>query len=349
MRYGPIADDAFEEAMLASSVAPLALFDSFIPLVQASALMVGVRHGVFEGLRGGPCSAAELGGQLGVDPETLQLLMRVLSASGYLQPDPQDRFELTEVARTTLLDDSTDRLTAWVAMNEMWWSRFAQMGTVLHRGQGLDLHAELADPTEWSTYQAAMLENARRFAPFVAAMVPVKPGATRLLDIAGSHGLYGALIARAHPPMRSEVLDLPQAVDPARRLASDEGLDDVVTYRAGDALADDLGADYDVVFVGNILHHFAPQQINALLTRTRAALSRSGTIAIWEVRRPEDDDPRPDLIGDAFALFFRMTSTARCYTVTEFTGWLTDTGFTDVQVQALPVGRSLVLVTGRTP
>ena len=65
--------------------------------------------------------------------------------------------------------------------------------------------------------------------------------------------------------MRSEVLDLPQAVEHARKLASAEGLDDVVTYRAGDALVDNLGTDYDVVFLGNILHHFTPPQIGELL------------------------------------------------------------------------------------
>jgi hypothetical protein len=116
--------------------------------------------------------------------------------------------------------------------------------------------------------------------------------------------------------MRSEVLDLPQAVQQAQKLGSTEGLDDVVTYRAGDALVDDLGADYDVVFLGNILHHFTPQQIGELLARVRRAISAA-------------------------------TSTARCYTAGEFTSWLANAGFTDVQVQRLPVGRSLILVTGR--
>jgi ubiquinone/menaquinone biosynthesis C-methylase UbiE len=142
-------------------------------------------------------------------------------------------------------------------------------------------------------------------------MVPVRRDATRLLDIAGSHGLFGALIARAHPPMRSQVLDLPQAVEQARKLASAEGLDDVVTFRVGDALVDDLGADCDVVFLGNILHHFTPQQIGDLLARVRRAMSAGGTVAIWEVSQPAADDAQPDLIGDAFALFFRLTSTAR--------------------------------------
>jgi hypothetical protein len=347
MRYGPIADDAFEEQMIASPRGPVALFDSFVPLVQASALMAGVREGVFQGLRAGPRTATELADTLGVDADTLHLVLRVLTASNYLVPGGQGRFELSDLARSTLLADSADRLTAWVAMLHMWWTDFAKMGDVLRTGHGLDHHGALTGPTEWSTYQAAMLENARRMAPLVATMVPVRPGATRLLDIAGSHGLYGALIARAHPPMHSQVLDLPQAVEQAQKLGSAEGLDDVVTYRAGDALVDDLGADYDVVFIGNVLHHFTPQQIGELLARVRRAISATGTVAIWDVRQPDADDAQPDLIGDAFALYFRLASTARCYTVGEFTSWLTNAGFTDVQVQSLPVGRSLILVTGR--
>lgn len=186
MRYGPIADDAFEEEMLASPQAPMAMFDSFVPLVQASALMAGVRHGVFQGLRGGPRTATELADTLGLDSETLQLVLRVLTASNYLVPGGQGEFELTDLARSNLLDDSTDRLTAWVAMLDMWWTDFAKMGDVLRTGHGLDLHGSmLHDPTEWNTYQAAMLDTARRMAPLVATMVPVRPGATRLLQHCG--------------------------------------------------------------------------------------------------------------------------------------------------------------------
>jgi hypothetical protein len=347
MRYGAIADDAIEEQMFVSPQAPMAMFDTFIPLVQARALIAGVQHGVFEGLRAGPRTAAELADTLCVDSDTLQLVLRVLTASNYLVHSGGARFELGDLARSTLLDDSADRLTAWVAAIDMWWADFAKMGDVLRTGHGVDLHGTMRAPADWGTYQAAMLENARRMAPLVAAMVPVKTGAQRLLDIAGSHGLYGALIARAHPPMRSQVLDLPQAVEQAQKLGSAEGLDDVVTYRAGDALVDDLGADNDVVFLGNILHHLSPQQIGELLARVRKTMSPAGTVAIWDLCQPDVDDAHPDLIGDAFALFFRLTSTARCYTVGEFTSWLTSAGFTDVQVQPLPVGRSLTLVTGR--
>jgi len=348
MRYGPIAEDPLEEQLLASRRAPLGLFATFLPLVQARALMAGVSSGVFEGLRGGERDAAELASDLAVDGDTLLLLLRVLARSGYLEESAHGTYGLSDVARTTLVGDSPDRVTAWVGMMEMFWSRLADMGEVLRTGHGVDMHGDLGDASDWAVYQAAMLENARRMAPLVAATVPVKAGATTLLDIAGSHGLFGALIARAHPPMRSLVLDLPPAVEAASKLAAAEGIDDVVSYRSGDALADDLGAGYDVVFLGNILHHFIPSQITGLLERIRRALSPGGTVAVWDGAQPGPGDP-PDLAGDAFSLFFRLTSTARCYTATEHTGWLAGAGFVDVQLHPLPVGRFFLLATGRTP
>jgi cyclopropane fatty-acyl-phospholipid synthase-like methyltransferase len=185
-------------------------------------------------------------------------------------------------------------------------------------------------------------------ASLLAPLVPVRPRAEKLLDIAGSHGLFGALICRAHPPMRSEVLDLAEAVEQSRGLAREEGIDDVVSHRVGDALTDDLSEGYDVCFLGNILHHFTPEQIRGLLDRVRRALSPDGTVAIWELRLPEPDEP-PEIVGDGFALYFRATSTARCYATSEYTGWLGEAGFDDLQLQPTPFAPFQLLATGRVP
>jgi hypothetical protein len=46
-------------------------------------------------------------------------------------------------------------------------------------------------------------------------------------------------------------------------------------------------------------------------------------------------------------LFFRLTSTARCYTASEYVDWLTEAGFSDVQLQPTPSAPFQVLATGR--
>jgi hypothetical protein len=95
-------------------------------------------------------------------------------------------------------------------------------------------------------------------------------------------------------------------------------------------------------------HHFTPEQIRDLLGRIRRALSPGGTVAIWELRLPEPDEP-PEIVGDAFALYFRLTSTASCYATSEYTGWLEEAGFADVQLQPTPFAPFQLLATGRAP
>jgi hypothetical protein len=315
--------------------------------LQARAIMAGVRLGVFEALRENAQTCEELARSLALDAEGLELVLRMLTGAGYLVCEG-DSYALSEVARQTLLGDVGTRVTAWVGLHEYAWDWLRGTNDVVRSGLGADLHAQFEDAAAWLTYESAMLEMARQLGPLVAPLVPVKPGARTLLDIAGAHGLFGALICREHPPMRSLVLDLPEAVEPCRRLAHEEGIDDVVTHRGGDALTDDLGDGHDVVFLGNILHLFKPAQIEPLLGRVKSALSPAGTIAIWDMRRPERDDP-PNIVGDAYSLFFRVTSAARCYTTSEYLDWLEAAGFSEVQIQAMPVAPFQLLATGRAP
>jgi SAM-dependent methyltransferase len=348
MRYGIIAQNPAEERLMAEPAAPRALLDTFLPVVQAQAIMTAVKLRVFEALRAGPSTSAALAERLALDIEALELLLRVVVCAGYVARTG-GAYTLTETARQTLLPDSPGHVTAYVGLNAMSWEWIAQLDEVVRSGRGLNQHQHLmGDTAAWATYQRAMLETARFLAPMVAALVPIRPGARRLLDVAGSHGLYAALLCRAHPPLRAEVLDLPQAVRESRALAQAEGIDDVVTHREGDALLDDLGSDYDAIFLGNILHHFTPEQCRNLTRRARRALAPGGTVAVWEIRRPAADEP-PELFGDAFALFFRVTSTARCYAEAEYTGWLCDAGFVDVTVQPTPLAPAQLLLTGRAP
>jgi hypothetical protein len=196
-----------------------------------------------------------------------------------------------------------------------------------------------------------MLELARTSAPLVAGMIPVRVGARRMLDIAGSHGLYGAALCRRHPGMQSVVLDLPQALPIARRLAEAEGISDVVEHREGDMLAGNYPGGQDVILYSNILHHFSPEQSIGMLRHARAALDdndgrQGGVVAIWDVeRRP--DNAGPELVGDASALFFRLTSDSSVFTAAEYAGWMQQAGFREVQTKRHMLQPSLVLTVGK--
>ena len=142
-----------------------------------------------------------------------------------------------------MLLPTTPGMAAWPAALIVWGPGFASTAhrhhcvqlimteTLVRTGTGIDFHRTLRDKRSWCDYQRAMLAMARLDAATIARLVPIRAGATHLLDLAGSHGLLGAKIRRGHPPMRSTVVDLPEAVEEGRALARETGNADSVDHR----------------------------------------------------------------------------------------------------------------------
>lgn len=344
MKYGVIPTNPLERLALLAGRVPVPLLDGLFALLKARGLMAAARLGVFEALSGGPRTAADLAGELRLHPDALALLLRAAAFCDYLEIDGE-RYGLSRLGRAMLLRGAPRSLAGFLEWNYTQWEVIEHLEELLRTGRGVDFHRTMTDPGEWAIYQRAMLEIARFDAPALAARVPVRRGARRLLDVAGSHGLLGAAICRRHPPMRSTVLDLPAALPSARQLAVEAGIADLVEHRPGDLLHDDFGNGLDVVLLANILHHFGPQQNRAVLAKAAAALVPDGTLVIWDFAIPKPG-AKPGF-GDGVALFFRLTSTARCYAADEYGDWLRAAGLHRVKVARPPLSPGNVLLTAR--
>jgi 2-polyprenyl-3-methyl-5-hydroxy-6-metoxy-1,4-benzoquinol methylase len=326
MRHKLVPESLAERFALWTGKVPLPVVDTLFPLVKARALMAAERLGIFEALREEALPTAALAGVLRLDEESLRLLLRVLEASGYLGVRG-GRYRLSPLARRTLIRGGSAECVGFVRFNYAQWGFLEHLEDLVQTGRGLDVHRSMRAVRDWENYQRAMQEIARLHAPILARHVPVRAGARILLDLAGGHGLLGAALCRRHPPLRSRVLELAAALEPARRLASEEGIADVVEHVPADLRRDDLGSGADVILLANVLHHLSPEESLDLLHRARRAMTPGGTIAIWEIERRPDGD-RAELGRDAIALFFRLTSASRCFSAADFREWLAAAGFT---------------------
>jgi hypothetical protein len=346
MKYGVIPSNPVERLALWMGKVPVPMLDALYSLLKARTLMAAVRFRIFEALAEAPLTASDVATRCNLDAECTELLLRVLVITDYL--DYQDnRFALSALARDTMITGAEHELFGYLMWNYSQWEMLGHLEDLLRTGRGIDFHETLKDANAWANYQRAMMEVARFSAPIVAARVPVKAGASRLLDIAGSHGLFGAAICRRHPPMTSTVLDLPIAIEHARELARQEKIDDVVEHRTGDILVADFGSENDVTLLSNILHHFDEETNVGILKRAFHSLTAQGTAAIWEVEAPEKGTKPTH--GDGAALYFRLTSTARCYHGSEYARWMQGVGFTRVRAIRPALSPGSVLIIGRRP
>ncbi len=324
MRYGTIPKGLKERLAVLLGVVPHPMLDVLVAPVQARALIAAARASVFQALGEKDEDTPGLARRLGLDESCLDLVLRLLASMGYVKRRAS-LWSLTRLGLKHFGPVAPSPFGDFVAFGAPQWEWISRLDDVLKTGRGVEIHGALRG-SEWDLYQRAMAEGARDFAAFVAKTLPVRKGARICLDVAGSHGLVGAALCRAHPGLRSVVLERAEAIPEASRLAKELGIADLVSFRACDLLNDEYGEGADVVILANILHHFSPPVNREILGRAKRALKPGGSIGIFDIEAPRKGAP-PEAAGDAAALFFRITSNSACFPGDDYVAWLGETGF----------------------
>ena len=324
MKLSVSGENAAERLAIALGVAPVPLVDTHMAFLRARAIMVATKLGVFEALAAGPLSSDAVADRCGTSPAATPKLLNALVACGYLRAVKGD-YVLTARARTWLLADSPQSVRDKVLFEFFEWTIVAGTEAFVRTGRAHDLH--LSDDEErWGAYQRAMRVLSRLAAPEIVRRTPLPRGATRMLDIGGSHGCIPAAMCRRHPALSAVVLDLPAAVRHAAPLLAAEGLGARVVHREGDARVDDLGtAEWDLIYIAQLLHHFDEATNRALMQRVARALKPGGYVAVVELVRPAAPGDAGQ-VGALLDLYFALTSQSGTWSIEEIAAWQRDAG-----------------------
>jgi SAM-dependent methyltransferase len=329
MKLGLFPENLVERVGLATGQVPIPIAHTLGGVLLARAVMVATQIGLFEALRGRGLVAAEVAQACGSDIYATQKLLDALVSSGYLA-QRGGVYRLTPMSRKWLLRDSPSSIRDAVLYQALEYRWLARLDEFVLGGQPLDFHAAMSGE-EWGLYQRGMRAIAGVAAGEVARRVPLPRGARHMLDVGGSHGYYAVAICRRHRQLRATVLDLPVAIEHAAPLLARERMGDRVAHRAGDALADDLGAAaYDLIFVSQLVHHFDDTANRELARRAARALRPGGCLAIMETARLEIPGAGGQLAG-LLDLYFAFTSRSGTWSLDEIAGWQRDAGLAPQQ------------------
>lgn len=339
MRIGVIPENLLERVALAAGLAPVPLAESWFAFLLARAIMVGTRLGLFEALAGGPLTAADVSAACKTHPAATAKLLNALVGCGYVTTDG-DRYALAATARKWLLADSPQSCRDKVLFQFLEWEWCQYSEEYVRTGRPMDLHANMTEEV-WGVYQRGMRSGIEPMVTELVSRLAIPKGATRMLDIGGSHGFYSAAFCRRHATLSSTILDLPEAIRHAAPILAREGLGERVVHRAGNALTDDLGDGlYDFVFLSALVHHFDDATNRALMVRVARALKPGGVVAIFEPLRLEASS-RIGQIGGLMDLFFSMTSASGAWLPSEIASWQRDAGLRPRPVMRLRMVRDL--------
>ncbi|AQG81651.1 class I SAM-dependent methyltransferase [Spirosoma montaniterrae] len=313
-------ENPLEWLALRANLAPIPLLHAQIMPVLAKAVLEAADRGVFDAVKTGPKTLDELVTVLHLNQKALGELMGLLTAMGYFT-FRNNRFALTRMARRFAV--SSDPLSVHGMMvfnNRVMWDWLAHLGTYLETGRGIHYHDTLS-PEQWRYYQEAMVAASSTEAREFGRRVPVPKSARTMLDIGGSHGQHSVALCQKLPGLTSVILDLPPAIEQAAPLLARQGMGERVRHQPGNALTDDFGeAQYDIVLLSSLAHHFTPEQNQLVASKVARALRPGGVFIVNEFIRPETGS-KPELVGSSTDLFYGLTSTAGNYSIEEIQEW----------------------------
>jgi N,N-dimethyltransferase/O-methyltransferase len=151
-----------------------------------------------------------------------------------------------------------------------------------------------ADPDRARRFTRMLYELHQPLADELAGTLDMNT-AKRLLDLGGGSGVVSFALVRQNPRLSAVVMDIPNVCVAGREIAAENGLEDRVTYHAGDFVNGDLPAGFDVVLECDVNVYS-----EALFRKVRAALNPGGRFLIVDQLAPAEGTAPPSRLHWAF-------------------------------------------------
>ncbi len=254
-------------------------------------------------------TAEELAAVSSTHAPSLYRLLRTLASIGVFTENSEHRFELTPISELLRSDVPNSMRDFAVMMGEEWiWQAWGELpysvktGGVAHdKVQGMGSFEFFQKNHEaGKVFNAAMTNFTRSIIPAVTEVYDFS-AITRLVDIAGGHGLLLAGILKAFPQLRGVLFDLPFVIEGAGRLLDEEGVSDRVELVQG-SFFDSIPADADAYMMKHIIHDWDDESSIKILKNIRSAMTKTGKVLIIEMVVPEGNVPGPSKALDILML-----------------------------------------------
>jgi len=303
-------------------------------------LLTAVELDVFSQLDSDEKTSLQVAYAIGTDPRATDRLMNALCVIGLLQKR-DGLFFNTEAASRYLVRGTASYLGNLGHTNHL-WDLWSGMTEAVRTGTGRGREPIGDRGEEWlEAFIAAMHHRARTQAPQDVNLIDLHD-AEHVLDLGGGSGIYAMTMLRVKRDLRATVFDLPEVVPITRRYVEEAGFTERIDTRAGDYHTDDLGSDYDVIFLSAIIHSNSHEENRSLIRRCAEALRPGGQVIVQDFIM-EENRVQPEH-GALFALNMLVaTEAGDTFTEYEVRTWMEEAALSDIERRDTPTGTAQVV------
>lgn len=309
--------------------------------ITSAAVGAAMELGLFWLLAEKPLSGADVAGALDIPFNRCHHWLQLLCNLGLLQRG-SDGYAPSAVAREAILNAQSQHFWAFYAREDR--ERFMCVRDLASRiGQPVSAWETPAiTPPDYFKQIRTSPNYAARFtrmlyeihiplAEQLADLVDLQ-GVTRLLDLGGGSGVVSFALLRKRPELTSVVVDVESVCQAGREIASENGLEERITYVAADILHDDLPTGFDMVMLCDV-----GLLSDVLFGKIHRALNTDGRLVVVDKFAPSEVDAPPSRLSGAFLDSLQHPAQSIHFTTAETVqSQLQKAGFRDFTITAVP-------------
>ncbi|TPG58565.1 methyltransferase [Roseomonas nepalensis] len=287
-----------------------ALFDLCAGFVYSQVLLACVRLRLFDLLRDGPLTAAEIAARARLPPESAARLLGAAVSLGLLDRRGGGRYGLGPLGAAL---PGNDGLAAMIEHHAILYADLADPVALLRDGGETGLsrywaYAREAAPAglaeeRVADYSALMAASQAMIAEEVLDAFPGLARHCALMDVGGGEGAFLMAAAARAPALRLVLFDLPGVAARGRAALARAGLAARAEAVGGDFRAGALPHGSDLVSLVRVLHDHDDAQALALLRAAHDALPPGGRLLLAE---PMAGTPGAEAMGEAYFGFYLL-------------------------------------------
>ena len=315
--------------------------------IQAKVLLAAAELRVFELLKEGGRTAAEVCRALDGDLRGVEILLDALCAMEVLVKEGE-RYRNRPEHEPFLLEDSATQYVSMLRHRNHMFRRWADLEDRV-RGvpqvESAEDRSVLLDSRANENFIRAMYAVGHKSAPSTVDRIPLE-GVRTLADLGGGPGHYLVEFLRRLPEAEGYLADLPLTLGVARELLASSPLHERIRFVEWDLYAGDVPEELpplDLAFLSQVIHSESPARNRHLLRRLHGVLAPGGLLVVRENLVEEGrTSPAPAAL---FAVnMLAMTHDGRTYTEGEVARWGAEAGLVHECGERLDERTCLVLL-----
>jgi len=302
-------------------------------------ILTAVELDIFSIIRSGGKSIMEISEAVSGNPKATERLLEALCAIGLLVKKDNLYFN-TDSSEKYLVKGMPEYLGGLNHQAHLWHS-WTNLTSIVRQGQGTGILSSSLANADWSrAFIAAMQARGMARAKIIATMLNLNH-AKLMLDLGGGSGVFAAAILEKNENMHAVVFDLPEIVPITQEYFAQFRSGSRMKTIADDYHRDDIGQDYDLIFMSAVIHSNSFEENAKLIAKCARSLNKNGQLII--VDYVMDESRIEPATGAMFAINMLVgTDGGDTFTENEIKEWFHSAGLLHRYTQRLEDGNSIV-------